>query len=63
MEQDSEAVMAAEAPAFSSGFSEAVRDELLDECEVHFEALQKVVYPIIFNVFKYAHIYLTELVN
>ncbi|KAM9454940.1 centromere protein K [Clarias gariepinus] len=41
MEQNSEAVMAAEAPAFSSGFSEAVRDELLDECEVHFEALQK----------------------
>ncbi|KAF5909281.1 centromere protein K, partial [Clarias magur] len=42
MEQDGEAVRAAEAPVFSSGCSEAVRDELLDECEEHFEVLQKL---------------------
>ncbi|MCI4393832.1 hypothetical protein PGIGA_G00161990 [Pangasianodon gigas] len=39
MEQE---VEAAEAPIHSSGCSEAVRAELLDECEEHFEVLQKL---------------------
>ncbi|XP_060754947.1 centromere protein K [Neoarius graeffei] len=42
MEQEVEAVEAAQAPVLSSGCSEAVRAELLDECEEQFEVLQKV---------------------
>lgn len=45
MEQE---VKDAEAPLLSSGCSETVRAELLDECEEHFEVLQKVVYLIRF---------------
>ncbi|KAK3511067.1 hypothetical protein QTP70_030097 [Hemibagrus guttatus] len=42
MEQKVEAIKATEAPLLSSGCSEAVRAELLDECEEHFEVLQKL---------------------
>ncbi|XP_058235898.1 centromere protein K [Hemibagrus wyckioides] len=44
MEQE---VEAAEAPLLSSGCSEAVRAELLDECEEHFEVLQKLQNEIV----------------
>lgn len=44
MEQEAEAVEAAEAPVLSSGCSEAMQAELLDECEEHFEILQQVIY-------------------
>lgn len=47
MEQEVEAVEATEAPVLSSGCSEAVQAELLDECEEHFEVLQKVIYRIL----------------
>lgn len=48
MEQDVEAVRVAQAPVLSSGCSEAMRAELLDQCEEHFEVLQKVIYLILF---------------
>lgn len=51
MEQEVEAVKAAEVPLLSPGCAEAVRDELLDECEEHFEVLQQVIYP--FLIYKF----------
>lgn len=47
MEQEAEAVEAAEAPVLSSGCSEAMQAELLDECEEHFEILQQLQNRII----------------
>lgn len=43
MEQEVETVEAPEAPILMSDCSEAARAELLDECEEHFEVLQKVI--------------------
>lgn len=48
MEQEAEAVKAAVAPVLLPACSEAVRAELLDECEEHFDVLQKVTYFILF---------------
>ncbi|GAA6076093.1 centromere protein K [Tachysurus ichikawai] len=47
MEQEVEAVKAAEVPLLSPGCAEAVRDELLDECEEHFEVLQQLQNEIV----------------
>lgn len=52
MEQEAEAVRAAVAPVLLPACSEAVRAELLDECEEHFDVLQKVTYFILFFFFK-----------